>query len=193
MHDLKKISEKAKGILSENERWQQWVTVSRALEQIEVWFITIVQMLGNLDCTLILEDKNFSALQSTQKATIEESMGLTDRYAQSYLWVLGLYELVRTLDERLKKEPAVVDASFSKKITLLKHKIARLRMPLAKLEPSSKHKTDSPIAYPAMHNTLGISWHVAANTFISRRELSDEALALFSAIKEEIRIHNIKL
>lgn len=177
----------AKGLLVENARWQQWVAVSLAFDRIDVWFRVIMQMLGRLDCELIYEDQLFTALSAANQGTIEESFKLSGRFTHSYLWVLGLYELLRTLDQKCTENAYYFSGPLNQAIKDLKKKVERLRIPLAKLEPSRRNKEDSPIAYPAIHKEFGISWRIAADVFISRRELSDETLSLFNAISESVK------
>ena len=165
-------------------RWERWITVSNALVKIEPFFLPIIQGLGSLDSRLVFEDKEFCALPLDHIPTTKETSKLMERFTYSYLWVLGLYELVRTVDERCRENPKFLGDVLNGKIKTLKHQIERLRIPLAKMKPSKLHeKTDSPIAYPAMHQSLGISWQLGETTYISRRELSDETLNLFEEIE----------
>ena len=166
----------------EHERYVRWVNSSHALGRIEPFLIPVIQGLGRLDVSLIIGDKRFAELHEETRNTIEEATNLTDRITYSYLWVLGSYELIRTLDQRCRENPRLLDNHLANKINETKQSFERLRIPLAKLEPSRRHRdTDSPIAYPAIHERMGISWHVS-NVFISRRELSDALLALFEEI-----------
>jgi len=159
------------------------VAVSHVLSKIEPFFAITIQNLGRLDSKLISEDARFCSLSLDGRSTIEESAKLTDQILYSYLWILGLYELVRTFDKRCGSLPEFLSVVLKSKVKALKHKIERLRIPLAKMEPSERHKnTDYPIAYPAIHKELGVSWQVAKDIYISRRELSDETLSLFEEI-----------
>jgi hypothetical protein len=159
------------------DRLERWVKASHRLKQIEPFMIVYLQGLGHLDCELISGDEHFCQ-HLDNHATIEESFRLTHRFTLSYLWVLGAYELVRTLDERCTKNHALIDTTLKQHVQDFKGKIARLRMPLAKMQPARKHPNDSPIAYPGIHQELGIAWHIGKNTFITRRELSNDFLDL---------------
>lgn len=114
----------------------------------------------------------------------EESLRLTDRFTLSQLWVLGAYEMTRTIDKRVKKIPKLLTKRLGRRVLSTKKALARVRMPLAKFEPASAHcKTDFFVAHPAMHRELGISWRIAKRIFVPRRHLSDKLLALLGAIQ----------
>jgi len=163
----------------ENDRFRRWVKSSHALARIEPFMVPITQGLGRLDTNLIQGDQRFCDLQPEERSSIDEAISLTDRMTFSYLWVLGAYELVRAIDQRCHDNPRLLGNRLTTKVTAVKHTFERLRIPLAKFEPSRRYQnTDSPIAYPALHKEFGVSWHVATDVFISRRELSDILLTL---------------
>ncbi len=169
----------------EQKRFSKWVEVSHGLSKIEPFMIPIVQGLGNLDAKLIVEDDRYLKLPKTSRDTIEESMNLTERFTLSYLWVLGTYELVRTLTQRCRETGNLLGENLVQDVIKLKQDIERLRIPLAKMEPSRRHqKSDAPIAYPAIHNEFGISWRVSQSTYIARREISDKFLSLLEQIRQ---------
>jgi len=169
----------------EQKRFANWVKASHGLSKIEPFMIPVAQGLGNLDAKLIVEDDRYLKLPQTSRDTIEESMKLTERFTLSYLWVLGTYELVRTLTQRCRENGNLLGENLVQEIIKLKQDIERLRIPLAKMEPSRQHrKTDAPIAYPTIHNEFGISWRVSQNTYITRREISDNFLSLLEQIRQ---------
>jgi len=133
-----------------------------------------LQALGRLDVRLMARDERFVA----GEGYIEEGVGLLefdDHLTQSYLWVLGAYELVRTLHAR---EPKQQNGKATPLQTLYR-RYSRLRVPLAKMMPARYHKlTDFRIAYPALNYEFGVAWQVAETTFISRGELSNEFLSV---------------
>ncbi len=171
----------------EGNRYQRWVHSSHGLAKIggpaKEALVWVVQKLGRLDCQLISEDERFRRLSQEEKETIEESILLTDRDTLSYLWVLGAYELVRTLDQRCRDDKTLLPDNLANRIRKLKHRIARLRIPLAKMEPAKKYRGDDPIAWPAIHPEHGTAWRVAPDTFITRRQISDDLLELVEAIR----------
>ena len=166
-----------------NERISSWVKNSFAAARFEQFLPVTIQMLGRLDCHLIAEDARFVSLASEVREGIPEALRLNDRFTLSYLWVLGAYEVIRTIHQRV---PQVVDldGGVASEIVTTKRRFARLRIPLAKMEPARAHEdTDGPIAYPALHPTLGTAWQVAPEAFISRRELSDLLLTVLEHLR----------
>ncbi|WP_246356603.1 hypothetical protein [Pseudomonas gingeri] len=108
---------------------------------------------------------------------------------QSYLWVLGAYEVVRTLTQRMSENQCNDPSQVFENFRQVKTRFARVRVPLAKFEPASIHKkTDSHIAYPGFSFNLGIAWQVSEGVIVSRRELSD---ALLNAL-EHARVENLR-
>jgi hypothetical protein len=135
-----------------------------------------------MDCQLIATDARFLSLSVEQRGTIDESVLLTDQITFSYLWVLGAYEFTRTLHQRL------VGHDIARTVQTVKHSINRLRVPLAKMEAAARSPSDSPIAYPALNEALGIAWQISEGEFITRRELADQllnCLETYAALQHE--------
>lgn len=152
-----------------------------------------IQSLGRLDVKLIAEDAGFLKDFEIKINNLEANDLLNDRITISYLWVLGAYESIRTICQRIRENENLVSSDIAEKFNNLKRKFNRLRVPLAKMEPASTHRaTDSHIAYPGININLGIAWQVAEKTLISRRELSDEFLEVLEAARvDQIRESNI--
>lgn len=165
-------------------RYAKWVNVSHSLDHILPDVATVIQGLGKLDAKLVYEDETFRTLSSEARGSFEESLKLTDRFTLSYLWVLGTYEVVRAAWARVDKHRDMLPRSLAKRLTAAKREFARLRMPLAKFEAASSHRTDFPVGRPAMHREMGISWKIASRTFIPRRKLSDRWLALLGTLEK---------
>ncbi len=171
----------------QHERYSRWVKASPATGPFEHFMMVVVQGLGRLDCQLIQEDSRYCSLPEAQQQTIAESIKTSDRFTLSYLWVLGAYELVRTMDQRVRDKTSLISASLPQRLSELKRAFKRVRIPLAKMEPAKAHKdTDSPIAFPALHSEQGISWQLTRTDFVSRRELSDALLGFL----EDLRSHD---
>ncbi|MDK2377303.1 hypothetical protein [Serratia fonticola] len=165
-----------------------WVTASMGFRSIQDMTMVIIQGLGTQDARLIKDDEG--VIKTGFPADPRKELG--DHITNSYLWVLGLYEIVRTISQHAKNGSSPLHA-YSADIDGLKHNINRLRVPLAKLEASSKNPTDSPIAYPGINMQHGISWSLGADAsgqeiWISRRELSDQALGLFTKISKAVNV-----
>lgn len=154
----------------DNDRYKRWVDASHKFARIEPFFTILIQNLGRVDSRLVWEDLAFLKLTEEQMGTIESSVALTDRTTLSYLWVLGSYEFVRTLAQRLAGLP------LHEEVVRVKHEFNRLRIPLAKFEAASRSRDDSPIAYPAINFQDGTAWQLGSETFITRLELSNQLL-----------------
>jgi hypothetical protein len=100
-----------------------------------------------------------------------------------YLWVLGAYEIIRTLDQmfrNVRKYPAQQQLGTEQ----LKHAFERVRIPLAKLEPATRYKsTDNRFAVPALILGRGLGWTVAEGVSIARGELSTQFLEFLESLK----------
>lgn len=167
-------------------RYARWVGISHGIDALEPGLDVFVQGLGKLDAQLVYEDAAFQALAPDARASFPKSLELTDRFTLSCLWVLGAYEVIRTLDQRVGERPGVLTRRLAQRVKRTKKAFERVRIPLAKLEPARAHSaTDFRLARPAMHRQLGISWRVAERMFVPRRRLSDRLLSLLTAIDEQ--------
>lgn len=164
------------------DRFARWVQ-SSWLKVGEPFMAVVLQGLGSLDCELIAQDDDMGRLSQEELATPPASNSLTKRVTLSYLWVLGAYEYVRTMDQKCSADSSLVGQAHTDRFRDLKLRMERLRIPLAKFERARKHPTDSPIAYPAYVPGCGIAWGIAPGVVISRRELSDALLQLVSDIR----------
>lgn len=167
--------------LFDAERNNRWVDCSHTIAVHNEWSVVTLQHLGLLDSRLINDDAELINTGYPKNPMHD----LSDHITSSYLWVLGLYELVRTLDQFASNEGSPLN-HVRGEIQTYKRKINRLRIPLAKMEAASSNTDDSPIAYPGMHQALGLAWQLNERDWITRRELSDEALALFEFIKSSM-------
>jgi hypothetical protein len=100
----------------------------------------------------------------------------------AHLWVLGAYEYVRTLSQRIREEPNLVHESSVAAVAETKYLFERIRIPLAKREASRKHPSDFSVALPGI-GSRGLAWRVAENLVITQEELSDAFLRMLNAIK----------
>jgi len=162
--------------LAFNERNTRWINASAVTVRFEKFMRIVVQGLGNVDCQLIRDHSRYCDISRAEQVSVREVNKLNDNYTLSYLWVLGAYEIVRTMSQRLRNDPRLLVSAPTGQLQSLKRSFERLRIPLAKMEPPKKHPSDAPIAYPAFHAEFGISWQLGQNIFISRRELSDALL-----------------
>jgi hypothetical protein len=166
-------------------RYARWVQISHAMDAIEPGLTVFLQGLGRIDAKLVHEEATYRRLDTELRTSFEESLRLTDRFALSHLWVLGAYEATRTLDQRVRNNASLLTRQLARQLTRVKREFERVRIPLAKFEPSRKHEqTDFSLARPAMHRELGISWRVAKRVFVPRHRLSERLMALLGAIQD---------
>jgi len=163
------------------DRNNRWIDASGKFEIYDPLIVVTIQGLGKLDAKLIVEDNKI-----TKNGKPSNPFGdLGDHLTFSYLWVLGAYEVIRSLEEKARKDVTFFPA-HRKELQNLKIEFTRIRIPLAKFEPATKFSaTDSHIAYPAIHVELGVSWQVSEDTYISRRKLSDNMLNLFEIMEDK--------
>ncbi|TVU88323.1 hypothetical protein [Vreelandella titanicae] len=152
------------------DRYARWIKASHSLAKIEVFMIPLIQQLGRFDCQLIDGDTAFLQMPESLRATEQEMLNFNDRMGLSYLWVIGAYELIRTINQRLKNE------CFETEARQVKQQFNRLRVPLAKMEAAGRSPEDSHIAYPAFNMPHGAAWQLTQDEFITRKELSDSLL-----------------
>jgi len=172
----------------DDERFNRWVYSSFALGHVVQYMVPLVQGLGKLDSKLVYEDGEYLKLAHEDRKHPDVTSEVSERLTISYLWVLGAYEIIRTLDQRLREDPSLAKENFRTRVNELKRRYARLRIPLAKLEPSREYQdVDGPIALPAMHTELGISWQISKSTYINRRELSDEFLLFLEDFTNDLK------
>lgn len=162
----------------DTDRYTKWVNVSIKLAAFDTFMVVTVQGLGKLDAKLIKEDEAI-----IQNGSSSSPFGdISDHLTLSYLWVLGAYEIIRSLDQRTRSNTGFFP-NYRESLRQLKWDFERIRIPLAKFEPAKKHKdTDSHIAYPWLNTALGVAWQVSEDTWITRRELSDSMLNIFESL-----------
>lgn len=169
----------------ENDRLQRWLFAGTKLSNLEMWFGFVTSSLGHLDCTIIACDNQVVA----QRRPLDSGGHVYDTSESlrlSYFWVLGAYELVRTIAQRTGEGAPLCAANFSG-IDKLKRDFERIRIPLAKLEASRNNKTtDFRTAIPIFDRKKNsTAWVVAPNVLISRRELADNLLDFLTAVKKD--------
>ena len=175
MQKLTKIMEYMMGM--DIERRNKWIKNSHKLrvviDEIEVPF----QGLANIDAKLVIEDmKIINGKPSSPYGDITEHM------TRSYLWVLGSYEIIRTLSQFADAGNSNKFEGMKEDIRLLKHEFEKLRVPLAKFEAARRNPNGYPFAYPVIDKDLGVSWLIGQNDHVPRKYLSDKMLALVESL-----------
>lgn len=150
-----------------------------------------IQSLGRLDAELRAQDPAIEALFADENR--EESLDLSRYLDLSRLWVLGGYELVRTLSATVNAELWAPADPIAGRLQEVKRTFALVRIPLAKYEPAfqgGRAKPGDLIAEPAFTPGQGATWviEVGSDEFriMPRNSLAD----LFLEFLEEVRRAN---
>lgn len=181
-----------------DERFERWIKVSVGLARFDEFLPSILISLSEIDIDLYKKDlelveKYKKGGDITKDYTSESESGygyvhgsLHRHLIDSYLWILGAYEVVRTLTQFIKDKKDDDPIEVLEKFQNARNRFARLRVPLAKLEAAKHHKdTDFRIAYPGFDYDVGIAWTVSEELTISRRELSDLFLETLEFMRSE--------
>lgn len=161
-----------------DERLKIWNRhIEQDLSTILMESVWILFGLAGLDCGIIKREKTLLPCFADPVASGLDPKARTDYFTYSVLWVFGVYEVVRTLHQRLKN-PKLPDCNLCVRVDQLKLKLERVRVPLAKLERPRRSPGDTGLTLHGTHFERGIGWEVAPNCFISRRELSDDFLEI---------------
>ncbi|BEN74960.1 hypothetical protein SMKC081_31050 [Serratia marcescens] len=160
--------------LMHEERFERWLKVSIGLARFDPFVVNLVQSLGKMDANLCEMDVTLIN-KYKQGGNVSEDYDLIQGHlTHSYLWILGSYEVIRTLTQSIKENKSDDPVEVLEKFQDAKKRFARLRIPLAKFEAAKAHnKTDFKIAYPGFAYDIGIAWQVSDDVVISRQELSD--------------------
>ncbi|PHH40225.1 hypothetical protein [Pseudomonas putida] len=166
------------------ERFERWVMVSIGMARFEEYLVSLIQDMGQLDAHLCAMDAKIVKADKAQLNAIYGSDSVQQHRTQSYLWVLGAYEILRTLAQRIREGQSDDPSNVEDRIKEARDRFARVRVPLAKFEAAGKHKaTDNHIAYPGIDFKCGIAWAVNETDFISRQELSDVFLGALEFVR----------
>jgi hypothetical protein len=156
-----------------------WEKRALNLVRIDGQFPAIVRALGRLDS--FLRSESLDAVDDFDKAGIPNAYLIEDYLTLSQLWVFGAYEMLRSLDDRLRTNPNLLPSKIRSKVNSLKWRFARIRVPLGKLEPHDRHKEDKvPRGACVIRSARekGWCWQLNTKTYIWRHDLADELLSL---------------
>jgi hypothetical protein len=164
-------------------RYAEWIRLSHKAAKFQPHMVVTIQGLGKFDAKLIAEDRHYLSLPEAERLGIDQSIELSDRFISSYLWVLGTYEVIRSIDQYCRENASLLNVEQASGLRGVKHLFERVRIPLAKFEPARRFsETDSTVAYPSLSREHGIAWQVADNVFTARGELSDCFLKLLRVL-----------
>ena len=161
----------------EYEIYRKWVRVSFRWvrnEETDQGLPHHIQMLGIEDAELRGVRKEDLFDENGRPIEDEHGLLLLERYQiKAHLWVLGVYEFIRMVAQRVREDNSLTTADAFETIKTTKKLYERVRIPLAKLEPAQRHKkTDFSVAYAGI-GPDGLAWKVSENVIISQEELSD--------------------
>lgn len=169
---------------STEERFDRWVMVSIGMARFEEHLVNLIQDMGQLDADLCAFDVRIVKADREQINAIYSFDSIQHHRTQSYLWVLGAYEILRTLAQRIREGQSDNPPDVGDKIKEARDRFARVRVPLAKFEAADRHKTtENHFAYPGVDFKYGIAWAVNETEVISRQELSDIFLGALEFVR----------
>lgn len=164
-------------MLNAENRAERWLKVSVGLMRFEKHMMPLVLQLGRIDVRLIGADEAWPDRFFNEDLSYDDGDTIHEHITLSYLWVLGAYEFIRTLCDRVRADIEKTPEEVRNLLLQAKRRFARVRMPLAKMEPASQFANeDGPIAYPGLKRGVGVAWQLNPSTVISRQELSDVLL-----------------
>jgi hypothetical protein len=114
------------------DRRKRWVAASYSLAGIVMApAVPVIQGLGQIDVELLPIDDLFALPRGEYHETEEATLYLNRGLIVGRLWVLGLYELVRAVNKRVRADHALVSDNTRARIATHKSRLERLRVPLA--------------------------------------------------------------
>lgn len=146
-----------------------------------------IQMLGIVDSEL--RGIRRQHIFDDQGRPIEDENGtlVLERYQiKAHLWVLGAYEVVRMISQRLWKDDSLAQEFSIETVQEIKKLFERIRIPLAKLEASKRYKKTDYDVPSAGVGERGIGWQVSNDTIIYQEHLSEQLFFMFSKIARRI-------
>lgn len=168
-------------------RYEDWVRVSFKWirnPETDLGLPHHIQTLGIEDAEL--RDVRKSDIYGVDGEPLKDEHGILylERFQiRANLWVLGAYEVIRMLSERVRKDSELTVPDAVDNIHKTKRLFERVRIPIAKYEPSKRHQsTDFAVALVGI-GPKGIGWQVSEDTTIYQSELSDEFFKMMTKIR----------
>lgn len=158
--------------VSRKSSWNRAINAVQVLEPNIRWPLL---SLKRLDAELWKRTPRLIRIREKKSITEAEHALLQETIGDAFFWVLGAYEMIRTLDRRCKTmhSGSAIALHFSE----AKRQLERVRVPLAKLEPARRHKdSDHSFALAVLARGKGYCWRVADGNDIAFTWLSDQAL-----------------
>lgn len=172
------------GLKFNYERYSLWVSVSLSWARNDPEWVTVtrIQGLGIIDAEL------YDINRYDVEEVLENNLTVYDHVnIKSYLWILGAYELLRMMDQRIRETPEIADENATTYINQAKKEFERIRVPLAKLEKARRFHDD--FAVPKLGaDEEELGWQINENEIIYYRYLSDIVIDTLN----QLRISNYK-
>jgi hypothetical protein len=162
-------------------RLKEWNShIETQLKQEPSGVLWLLNGLAALDCNLLQKEIHLIPKLNNPNPNLLSPVERINYYFYSALWVLGAYEVVRTIHHRLRNhpDPTVKNSQLCVRFGKLKKEFGRVRMPLAKCEPQHNSPQDTGAALPGFDPVLGAAWTLASGESVARRHLSDSFLQL---------------
>ena len=171
-------------------RISEWVEGSIGLRFIDMLLIGNTQGLGLLDSELIQE---FPGIKEDLKSE-EDRLKKLRHITLSELWVMGAYELIRTIDEMASKRKEDLGVKIITKIKETLTKFTEIRVPLTKFQKSGQKELFSGLASKCeFDEKKGLGWKIIFSykkkfetKVFYRKDLADELLELLNLITEDL-------
>lgn len=125
-----------------NNRQNRWVNGALPIRKVNELLTVYIQGLGRIDCKLVENEKAYLSFRRDNptltdsnasefgKMTIQRN----DDTVLAQLWVMGCYEILRTLDEWIRIERKMNNTETAKTANDAKKVFERVRIPLTKLK-----------------------------------------------------------
>jgi hypothetical protein len=143
-------------LCEKDEHLARWIEGNKGARNYEGYLQDSIRGIGWLDVELREEERfhleDYWAKDPAAFGRPEARLHFFKLMHLSELWVLGGYEIIRTIDQRFSNDPnasALFSAAQKKHVKRFKHLFERNRVPLAKAKPSRRHaETGSSSAAP---------------------------------------------
>ena len=163
-------------------RKASWNRAINAVQSLELNIRWPLLSLKRLDAELWERTPRLIRIREKESISDADHLLLQRTVGDAFFWVLGAYEMVRTLDQRCKaKHAGTTRAAHFNDVKL---QVERVRMPLAKLEPARRHRSfDRSFASAVLSRGKGYCWRVADGHDIPFTTLSDQVLSSLLAYR----------
>jgi hypothetical protein len=201
------VSMEARVIISPfyNTRRGQWVDASYTLCGGSFPITMDIQQLGLVENRLLIWEEDAKRIHDNHDnpdrpvlnliETISEDLAFSELVAFSKLWIFGIYEILRTIKDKMWSEcPEMRTSGFPAPLQYfddLYHTLEVLRVPLAKHEIKGGKRDDEHHAtllyHPELGSTVWAVYHPKKKRYVEliRREIGDEFLRLAMIVKAE--------